>query len=85
MLRRISFPLCAGLALLGLPVLVFAAPVVRPYEIYDARFCELTPRPFLCGACLKKGEQFVQILKFEDDGRPVRTYACRPWEIKYLK
>lgn len=69
----------------GLGVSLFAAPVVRPYEIYDARFCELTPRPFLCAACLKKGEQFVQILEFEDDGRPVRTYACRAWERKYLQ
>ncbi|MCR9143098.1 MAG: hypothetical protein NXI24_12665 [bacterium] len=58
--------------------------VVRPYDLYDPRFCYLTPRPFLCERCLKSGQQFVQRLSFEADGRPVRNYGCRPYARKYL-
>lgn len=58
--------------------------LVRPYDLYDPRFCYLTPRPFLCERCIQAGEQFVQRIEFEADGRPVRTYACRPYRRKYL-
>ncbi|MEQ9365989.1 MAG: hypothetical protein RIF32_17230 [Leptospirales bacterium] len=58
--------------------------VIRPYDLYDPRFCYLTPRPFLCETCLKSGRQFVQRVSFEDDGRPVRNYACRSYKRKYL-
>lgn len=53
-------------------------PVVRPYEVYDPRFCHLTPEPFLCRDCLKRGLQLAQVLTFEPDGRPVRRYLCVP-------
>ncbi|MCB1169549.1 MAG: hypothetical protein KDK25_04410 [Leptospiraceae bacterium] len=59
-------------------------PVIQAYEIWDARYCELTPRPFLCRKCILSDRQFVRILTFEKDGRPVRNYACRSFEEPYL-
>jgi hypothetical protein len=72
----------ATLFFFGFPI--HAKKYVRPYDLIDARFCHLTPRPFICKRCLGRDEQFVQILSFEADGRPVRTYACRPYKRKYL-
>jgi hypothetical protein len=70
----------AWCALAGPPSGLAAQPagrrVVRPYDLYDPRFCHLTPRPFLCERCLGRGERFVQILEFATDGRPIRSYAC---------
>ncbi|MCB1138990.1 MAG: hypothetical protein KDK23_09555 [Leptospiraceae bacterium] len=60
------------------------APVIQAYEIWDARYCELTPRPFLCRKCILADQQFVRILTFESDGRPVRKYACKAFDHPYL-
>lgn len=59
-------------------------PIIRPYDIYDTRFCFLTPQPFLCEKCLSNKKQLVQILTFEADGRPVRTYECKAFQNPYL-
>ncbi len=58
--------------------------IVRAYEIYDSRFCYLTPAQFVCEKCIARGEQIVQLLSFESDGRPVRTYECRPYAKPFL-
>lgn len=57
---------------------------VRPYELYDPRFCSLTPRPFLCEECLKQQKRFAQFLSFDRDGRPLREYGCLDWKRPYL-
>lgn len=57
----------------------------RPYDLSDPEFCWLTPRPFLCRRCLERDSQFVQILEFDDAGRPTRTYVCRDWQRRYLR
>lgn len=59
--------------------------IIQPYEIYDARYCHITPRPFICERCLANGDQFVRILEFLEDGRPQRTYACLPYAEPYLR
>ncbi|MCB1327099.1 MAG: hypothetical protein H7A21_04035 [Spirochaetales bacterium] len=57
---------------------LFLTPViVRPYDLRDARFCWITPAPFVCQRCLAQGRELVQVLAFEEDGRPVRHYECR--------
>ncbi|MCB1316756.1 MAG: hypothetical protein KDK27_12410 [Leptospiraceae bacterium] len=66
-------------------LLLVLMPIVRPYDITDPRFCWITPQPFACQRCLQDGQQFVQILEFESDGRPIRSYACRAWERPYLR
>lgn len=50
--------------------------IIQPYEIYDVRFCHLTPDPYLCKKCLSKGMQIARVLEFLPDGRPVRSYVC---------
>lgn len=81
-MRRFFILLAAGICFFSFPAV--AEKYVRPYDLIDSRFCYLTPQPFLCKKCLGREEQFVQILRFESDGRPVRTYACRPYKRKYL-
>jgi len=58
--------------------------IERAYEIYDARLCYLTPHQFVCEKCLKNKERFVQILRFDDEGRPERLYSCKKWKKPYL-
>ncbi len=59
--------------------------IIRPYDLYDPRFCWLTPRPFLCEKCLRQDRQFVQVLTFSEEGVPVRSYRCLEWNRKYLR
>lgn len=59
-------------------------PIIQAYEIWDAHYCEITPAPFLCRKCILSDRQFVRILTFEKDGRPVRNYGCQPFENPYL-
>ncbi len=54
------------------------------YEIYDIRFCYLTPDPFLCKKCLKKDEQIARKISFDKQGRPYRENLCLPYKKKYL-
>ena len=53
-------------------------PHIRPYQVLDARYCNLTPQPFLCRKCLARGLRLAQFLYFEEDGRPYREYRCVP-------
>lgn len=53
-------------------------PYVRPYEVNDPRFCHLTPQPFLCRECLSRGQALAQVLTFDGEGRPHRSYRCVP-------
>jgi hypothetical protein len=62
------------------------APLARPYDLDDPRFCWMTPEPFICQKCLNAGQQFVQILSFDSrDGRPLRRYECRAYARPYLQ
>ena len=58
--------------------------LVQAYEIWDARYCELTPKPFLCSRCIRSDRQFVRIIDFAGDGPPYRSYECRAFKKPYL-
>lgn len=51
--------------------------IVQIYEVRDPRYCWITPRPLLCRDCLRSGLRLARRIRFEPDGRPVRTYFCR--------
>jgi hypothetical protein len=57
---------------------------LQRYEIFDVRFCHLTPDPFLCERCLRSDMQFVRLLRFNEEGRPERIYGCRPFLRPYV-
>lgn len=88
MLRSGGLAILLGLSLalaMGLAAAASEREIVRPYDLYDPRFCHLTPRPFICERCLKADQQFVQRLRFDpEDGRPIRSYGCRPYAQRYL-
>lgn len=58
--------------------------IVQAYEIWDARYCELTPKPFLCARCIRSDQQFVRIISLAKDASPFRQYECRPFTRPYL-
>lgn len=58
--------------------------IEQVYEIYDPYYCFLTPRPFICRKCLNKNQRLVRITTFGKNGKPFRSYVCKPWEQKYL-
>ncbi|HBS05066.1 MAG TPA: hypothetical protein DEA96_08885 [Leptospiraceae bacterium] len=58
--------------------------IVQAYEIWDAHYCTLTPKPFLCRQCIRSDQQFVRIIQFESGRPPVRSYECRPFKKPYL-
>jgi hypothetical protein len=60
-------------------------PIVQAYELYDARFCNLTPMPFLCEGCLLQGRRFARFLSFDLEGRPYREYGCIDYIRPYLR
>lgn len=70
-----------------MPVLneVRASDVIQPYEVYDRRFCFLTPDPFLCKECLRQDMQFVRLLRFQEDGSLERIYGCLPYRRPYVQ
>jgi len=53
------------------------------YEIYDIRFCYLTPDPFLCKKCILNDMQIARIIIFKED-EIIRINSCIPYKKKYL-
>jgi hypothetical protein len=51
------------------------------YEIYDIRFCHLTPEPFLCKKCLLNDMQIGRIIIFREN-EIIRINACVPYKKK---
>ncbi|MBX7057118.1 MAG: hypothetical protein K1X75_03560 [Leptospirales bacterium] len=60
-------------------------PVLRPFDIDDPRFCNLSPAPFLCRSCLASGKQFAERIEWQgEEQRPLRSYLCLDWQALYL-
>ncbi len=53
------------------------------YEIYDIRFCHLTPNPFLCEKCIKMDMQIGKKIIFREK-EIIRIHTCIPYKKKYL-
>ncbi|GIX40989.1 MAG: hypothetical protein KatS3mg129_0722 [Leptospiraceae bacterium] len=53
------------------------------YEIYDIRFCHLTPDPFLCKKCLLNDMQIGRKIIFKEN-EIIRINTCIPYKRKYL-